>query len=410
MGHAPIIGSKLPAGKQERAIIAQIEYHQTMSEHHPTKNSTPEHPELRQATVMLGDLTDDLLWPKLLRAPALALAPSRVLAGAICAFLLSVILQIATIAEPAEGEPPTGFFSELLAVTNGLERAINHLASSALELDPFGFASALQSSAIFLRQTVMHSPMVALLIGIPFIAILSIAGGAIARSCAIEFAHGRFAPSDDTLGFALRRARHFVLAVVGPVVLCATVLLIIALGGLLLSVPVLDVLGSILYAIALLLGIGVTLVLVLHVLALPMIVPALAVEGTDAFDAIQRSYAYVIAKPLRYLSYALLMLVLAVLAGTIFTMLAAAAIEMTDWAAAYFESESTIRALSGEGDQGATKATAHAIITIWRTIVSLAATGYAISLFFTSSTLLYLAVRRICDGQDINEIWEDSSN
>ena len=45
----------------------------------------------------------------------------------------------------------------------------------------------------------------------------------------------------------------------------------------------------------------------LHLIALPMIVPALSIEGTDAFDAIQRCYAYVIGRPIRYFLYAILL-------------------------------------------------------------------------------------------------------
>ena len=36
--------------------------------------------------------------------------------------------------------------------------------------------------------------------------------------------------------------------------------------------------------------------------------------------------------------------------------------------------------------------------------------GYVVSLYFTSATLLYLAIRRICDGQGLTEIWEPVSD
>ncbi len=365
-----------------------------------------EPPNVREPSVMLSDITSDLIWPRILRAPALALSPSRVLTGSICAFLLSIILQIATFFRSEKGQSTQGIYAEIQGVFDRLGFALDLLVESIFNFNPIGFAQSIGLGAWLIRDTVMESPMISLFLGIPLIVVLSIAGGAIARSSAIEFGTGRFVSSEDTLRFALRRARHFVGAIVGPMIVCTFIFLLIAIGGVLLSVPVLDVIGSILYLPALILGILATIILMLHLLALPMIVPALAVEGTDAFDAIQRSYAYVIAKPLRYLIYAVLLLGLGIASAGIFTMLAQGSIEMTNWAASFFALDSTSRVLTNEGEMGATKGTAHAIISIWHAMIELITAGYAISLFFTSSTLLYLVTRRVCDGQGINELWD----
>lgn len=259
--------------------------------------------------------------------------------------------------------------------------------------------------ALACRDTIFYYPLTTLALGLPLVAIVAVMGGSLSRSTAFEFCRGQLVSTEDTLGFALRRARQFTFAVIGPLVFCAAVFLLIAIGGLSLSFPVLDLVGALFYGLALLMGTLVTFVLVLHLVALPMIVPSLAIEGTDAFDAIQRSYAYVIGKPLRYLSYALMLTFLASIAIAVFTTLAFGAIEMTDWAAELFATDSTNRVLNGQGELGATKGISHTIITIWRTLLEVIIAGYAISIFFTSSTLLYLVTRRICDGQDMNEVW-----
>jgi hypothetical protein len=377
-----------------------------MSKHNSSLKSSHELPNVREPSVMLSDLTSDLLWPRVLRAPAMALSPSRLISGSVCAFLLALVLQLVSILKPDDETVTGGVYNEFLAVGYRLNTIAQNLIESALALDPLDFAQSIGSTAWTIRDTVMESPLISLIIGLPLIAILSVAGGSISRSAALEFATGRFASRDDTLGFTLRRIRQFVGAVIGPIVLCVIIFLLIAVGGLLLSVPALDVVGSILYAVALCMGIFATVVLMLHVLALPMIIPALAIEGTDSFDAIQRSYAYVIGKPLRYLSYTLILLFLGVLSAAVFTLVAHGSIEMTDWAASFFASDSTQRVLTNEGEMGATKATANSIIEIWRTIIKLFVAGYVISLFFTSSTMLYLVIRRICDGQDVNEVWD----
>ncbi len=387
---------------QFRTKTLQIEYHRAMSTHQTSNNSA----NVRQPTVMLSDLTSDLLWPRILRAPALALSPSRLLAGTICAFLLSFVVEIANKIVAGDGTAVTESGAEIQTLGERFSMSISGIGTSIRAMDPIGLTQSIGNTAFAIRSSVIESPIISLVLGLPLIAILAVVGGAISRSTAIEFAKGQYASSDDTLGFALRRTRQFVGAVVGPIIACVLIFLLIAIGGLLLSVPVLDVVGSILYAVGLVLGILATVVLMLHILALPMIVPALAVEGTDAFDAIQRSYAYVIGKPLRYLLYCLILTLIGVLSIGVFTMVAQGAIEMTHWAASLFASDSTARVLTGEGELGATKGIAHNIIGIWHTIIELGITGYAISLFFTSSTLLYLVVRRTCDGQDVNEVWD----
>ena len=357
---------------------------------------------VRQPTVMLADLTGDLLWPRVLRAPALALAPSRLLIGAVCAFLLSIVL---TIAEQ--------FTSDADATSSSLDQAgrqvsmsIASIRASIESMNPELLAQSILGSTIAIRNLVMESPLVALLVGLPMIAILAIAGGAISRSTAIEFAKGRYAAREDTVGFALKRTAQLTGSIAGPIIGCVIVFLLIAVGGLLLSFPVFDVIGSIVYGLMLILGIGATIVLMLHTLALPMIIPALSIEGTDAFDAIQRSYAYVVAKPLRYLLYALLLTLVGTLGAGVFTLIVQSSVDMTDWAARFFANNSTARVLTGEDELGATQGLAHQIVGVWKTLAGLCISGYVISIFFASSSLLYLVARRICDGQDVNEVWD----
>lgn len=355
---------------------------------------------------MLSDLVDELIWPKVLRAPALACSPNRLIAGCVGVFLVSLILNAYTWLRgtPAPQDPAPG-----TTISPSLTLTIERLLESITSFQPIRFFETIIASATLLRDGVMNNPLLTILLGIPIVTVLALVGGTVSRSTAFEFAQGRYASRQETVHFTLHRTRQHVGAVIGPVVLSALIFLLIALGGLLLSFPVLDVIGALLYPIGLALGAIASIVLVLHIVAAPMIIPALSVEGTDGFDAIQRCYAYVIGKPLRYFIYVILLGTLGVLAATIFAMLASVAQEMTDWAANYFSSLATESALTGEGNLGATKSFAHDIIEAIRGVVTIIVSGYVVSLFFTSSTLLYLAIRRICDGQGLTEIWEPAA-
>ncbi len=372
----------------------------------PNPRSRESNRAVREPKLMLSDLTEELIWPRVLRAPALALSPNRLISGCVGAFLLTLVIRFYTLLSDSGTADAVDTTSGDALMPSSISTLGDRLMHALMGLDPIELSNTAIDAARLIRDGVMHNPLISVLLGVPIITILTLVGGSISRSAAFEFAQGRFATREETVYFTLRRARQFIGAVAGPIVFSAFVFLLIGLGGLLLSVPVVDLLGAVLYGIGLVLGILATLVLVLHVVALPMIVPALSIEGTDGFDAIQRCYAYVVGRPLRYLLYVLVLTLLGTFAAALFAMLANVSIEMTDSAAGFLANDATDRALTGGGDLGATKEYAHLVIEFWRSIVELLVAGYIISIFFTSATLVYLAVRRICDGQGLTEIWE----
>jgi len=136
--------------------------------------------------------------------------------------------------------------------------------------------------------------------------IFSFLGGAIARLAAIEFSTGRRAPISEGLRFAQQKFRAYFWSPAG-------VLLLAGLFGLL------SVAGGLIGRFGLL-GIGPTLVALLHLFSLLMSVVlvsllvgvscawglmfgAVAVERTDNFDAVSRSLNYFYTRPWRALAY-----------------------------------------------------------------------------------------------------------
>ncbi len=346
-------------------------------------------PRTREHVHIFEDLTSDLLWPKLLRAPALALGPSRLILGVVAAFLLSILSWVPTLWIET---PP---------------RILPTAMNSELSLHPIhAFHSLIDLLANIFRAGYAH-PWTTVIVGIPMLFILSIIGCIMARSTAIEFSQGRIADRTDTTGFVLRRITHLATAVFAPIVLAVVLLGLISLGGFLVSVPVVDLLGGVLYSLALILGLIVTLTLLMQLLCMPLIVPSIACEGTDGFDAIQRSYAYLAGRPLRVFVYAAILFMLGSIALGVFQFVMLGSISLTDWGMGMLANDAGSRVLTGTGDLGATQPTANNFIEFWRSLFQLVFAGYAISYFYTASTMLYLVVRRVCDGQDLAEIWTD---
>jgi hypothetical protein len=203
-----------------------------------------------------------------------------------------------------------------------------------------------------------------------------------------------------------------------PWIAIGLIALMLALAGLVFRVSVLDVIGAILFGIALVLALIAVLVLVLSVLAAPMLVPAGACEGTDAIDAVQRAIAYAFARPIRLVWYLLVAAIFGAIAITVVWGLAEGADRFARAAAAswtgpsgeaaltgFFPAEATLDAEGNPRELGGTAAAAARILDFWSSVLATVVAAYAVSYFFASGTLIYLFMRQVCDGQHYTELW-----
>lgn len=138
-------------------------------------------------------------------------------------------------------------------------------------------------------------------------------GGAICRIAAVQFARDE----KLTVMQALRYSRDhlfdgFVLAPFIPIAFAAAAALLLALFGVLLWIPVLgDLIGGLLFALALIGGFVIALLLVGLFGGGSLLWPAIAAEGQDAYDAFARSISYTFSKPWKTILYAVIATVFA---------------------------------------------------------------------------------------------------
>jgi len=106
--------------------------------------------------------------------------------------------------------------------------------------------------------------------------------------------------------FVKQRWAWYVLTPLMPTLLVLVAgLVLIGAGLLLFNLPVLDVVGSLAYGLMLVLGVVMALVTLLLIFGMFLFAPALSVEGSDGFDAISRSFNYVMFRPWHYAGYLL---------------------------------------------------------------------------------------------------------
>jgi hypothetical protein len=240
-------------------------------------------------------------------------------------------------------------------------------------------------------------------------------GGAIARLAATQACFNRNVGLFEAVRFTWPRAAWYIVSPLIPLLVAGLIWLVLAVsGGVLFNVPVLDVLGGLLFWLMLFGGFLASCLIIFAVLGSGLLPSALAVEGTDAFDVISRVFTFLIYRPARYAILSLVALVY----GAITYLLVGLVLFLTLWftrAAAGVWAEELAMILPaprlGEPSAAATlgepvpdtlRVTAW-LVRAWTALLFGLSIAYAISYFFTAQTWIYLLLRRDVDGTDFSD-------
>jgi hypothetical protein len=134
-------------------------------------------------------------------------------------------------------------------------------------------------------------------------------GGAICRIAAVHFARDEKISVRQAMNFAVGKLLSFASAPVIPLAIVIVIGLIVSLAALIGNIPFLGPIAvGALFIVPLLAGFVMTLVLLGTAGGFGLMYPTIAVEGSDSFDAISRSFSYVYARPWRMLFYTVIAL------------------------------------------------------------------------------------------------------
>lgn len=354
-----------------------------------------------RSPVTLQDLLDDLLWPHLLRSWKLALAPGRV---ALCFLLVLVCGGIVAVFQGATGHAA---FDELGA---SVKEHVDSILGFTQHGGPNSAAKGAYELFVSTPATFVTKHPVAALVLLPLILFVWCGvGGAVCRSCACEVSLRAALPWRQAVKFGARKSLALFAALAGPLVLVWIACLVLRLLGLIFfTTKVMGILGSLLFIAPLLLCLVMATACIAYLLAHSLLIPAVACEGTDSFDAVQRCYAYVLARPGRIVGYILVSLLATVPAVLIVTMIVVFAITMAIGITGAPFAKLDFLSLPMPSEEGSFPFT-RAVVHVWSVLILMVAASYFISLYFCACTNLYLVVRRLVDGQDMTELWTPSS-
>ena len=348
-------------------------------------------------------------WALLWSASAMALAPQRI----ILAFLaVSAIMVVGSLFDSVAGEIENVGYGVFEMLSASLIRAAGETAEALLRLDLAGASISFNQGFIATPVALANeAPWRTAALVICLIPVWSILGGAVARAAAMEAARNETTSVPQALAYALSRARALVGAYflpIGLIALCAALLWIF--GVLLLSLPGLNVVGGILYGIALLLGFLLALLTVGLAVGFPLLIPAVAADSADIADAFQRTYAYLIERPFSLLVWGVTLLAQGLVGVFILAVIITLAINWTAdlTGAASDNVAGNVRffaPLPERADLEGTLPLVAGVIGVWERVALAVVGAHAISFFFCASTVVYLRVRQACDGQAIEDVW-----
>lgn len=246
--------------------------------------------------------------------------------------------------------------------------------------------------------------------GLWAVAIWAFFGAAITRIAAVQLA------SDERVGWgaAIRHARSKWLAYFSAPLFPVLGIVLAGLPafflGWLLRLDIGVLLVALAWPMLLIFGLLMAILSLGLVFGWPLMWSTISAEGTDSFDALSRSYAYVFQRPLHYLFYAVVAALFGVLGWLLVSHFAAAVIDLSWWAASWGAGSEradliVARGTEGLGGIGGAGAT---LIRFWNGCVSLLAVGFLFGYFWTASTAIYFLLRRDVDATEMDEVFLDS--
>lgn len=251
-------------------------------------------------------------------------------------------------------------------------------------------------------------------------------GGAIARIAALKFTRDEAPDLPGALRHAASKLTSYSLAPLLALAGAAVFGIQLAVLGWIMRLDFLAMIAGFAWPFALLLGLLMAILLIGALAGWPLMWATVAVEGTDAFDALSRSYAYTYQRPLRLLWYVLLAAILAAVSMFIVKLFATSAISLGNWSVSWGLDEQTYRQIvsprpieveSATTDGPALNAPAPAeplagtkwladkAIRFWKSLLGALAAGYQAGFLFVAAVGVYLLLRKDIDGAEMDEVY-----
>jgi hypothetical protein len=278
---------------------------------------------------------------------------------------------------------------------------------------------------------VLEHALYALVFLLVALAIWAFFGGAICRMAALNFARDERIPLRTAWNFACRKYVGFVTAPLLPVGLIVGAGVFLAIGGLIGSIPYAGgAIAGLFLFLALAAGFVMALVTIGFLVGGSLMWPTIAVEGSDSFDAMSRSYSYIYSRPWKTALYALVVCTY----GAICYLFARFFVYLMLRISRFFVGLGmTWTSRPGTGTPGSTRidslwplptfdellpspplfAAWHGdtagqwLVALWVGLTMLLLCAFLVTFYFCGSTIIYYLLRREVDATDLEDVYSE---
>jgi hypothetical protein len=255
-------------------------------------------------------------------------------------------------------------------------------------------------------------------------------GGAITRMAAVQLTRKEKMSLGEAIKFTQSRFTSFFCAPLIPLIGVLLFLILLILFGVLHLIPVVGdiVVDGVGWPLVILGGLVMAIILV-GLVGWPLMYSTISTEGSDSFDALSRSYSYVLTSPWNYIWYCLVALAYGAVVVFFIGFMGSLTVYLGKWGVSrtpfieaadrepgylfmYAPKSFGWRDLLLAGSPAVETQELHAwnkigagMVAFWLDLAFLMVVGFGYSYFWTASTIIYLLMRRKVDDTEMNEVY-----
>jgi hypothetical protein len=256
--------------------------------------------------------------------------------------------------------------------------------------------------------------------------VTSLFGGAIYRMSAIQATRGEKISIGQALSFSRKKFFSFFSVPLIPLAIIFVLAGLMTIGGLIGTIPVVGTfIVAVLFILGIVLGLCAAFILIGLVAGWPLMYPTIATEGSDSLDGIARSVSYIFEQPFRAVLYGVIAAIYGAITYLFVRFFAWLGLYLTHgfvkwgaiaggdslapqadwldvlWAKPIFWNLHDFNWVAAGGWDGLCAV----LIAGWVNLVVAAVAAYLLCYFASSSTLIYLLLRRKVDATDLNDVF-----
>jgi len=403
----------------------------------------------------VGQLLDGLLFPKVFRSFRMAVQPSKLIIAFGLIAAIGLAGWIMDLPKTVVTTPGTnGRETELDLYMNAPERLKSYIERYAdtkqhrgvfstmwgfskdrfhgtvrelLALNPPGVLRNAEECLRAMRWAIRYHTIYCAIFGLTTLCLVSIAGGAICRIAALQFARDEKPGITEAIRFSLKRFRSFFAAPLIPAGMVIVIGGCVSLLGLLGNIPFGfgELIVGILMPVVLLGGAIIAVVLIGTTAGFNLMFPAVAYDGSDGLDAVSRSFNYVCVRPWRMVFYTAAAVVYGAICYIFVRLFAAlllraayVALRLGVWLDSTRGLPDKIMAIWPEpgfaqldaysAAAGSRSESAAAFLVYMSTLIIVGlVVSFIISFYFSANTIVYALMRNKVDDTPLEEIYTE---